>query len=278
MTQTAVSSSLQLDLAFARVGERTVLSRRLFRWPFVLTRTFRLDAIPAHMLTVILQSSSSAVHGEDRLLQHIRLEPDAAVHLTNQGATAIHRAHDGKTAQDHVDIEVGNRGFLEYLPEPRILFPDAALVQSTNINCAKGATAILSDAFITHDPAGQGRYFQSFETATTLRFGGAEPVLVERMRLDRGDGLRALPCRAFGSMMLVTGLPRAMLDRASLALSARLRHRSGLYAAASVLPADAGIGVKLAARDLHVLRDGLASAWFDFRRLLHGAEPAPRRK
>ena len=68
----APASAPQLDLAFARRGDRTVLDRRLFRWPFVLTRTFALDRAPAHMLTVIVQTSSGAVHGGDRLRQRHR--------------------------------------------------------------------------------------------------------------------------------------------------------------------------------------------------------------
>ena len=58
MTGNSADRHAQLDLSFARRGDRTVLDRRRFRWPFVLTRTFALDSCPRHMLTVIVQTSS----------------------------------------------------------------------------------------------------------------------------------------------------------------------------------------------------------------------------
>ena len=120
----------QLDLVFARRGERTVLGRRLFRWPFVLTRTFALDRVPAHMLTVTLQTSSGAMHGGDRLHQQFHVQGGAAAHVTTQGASSIHRADPGLTTEERVTITVEEGGYMEYLPEPRILFPGAALDQT----------------------------------------------------------------------------------------------------------------------------------------------------
>ena len=268
----------QLDLVFARRQDRTVLDRRLFRWPFVLTRTFALDRAPAHLLTVILQTSSGAVHGEDRLLQRFDVRGGAAAHVTTQAASSVHRADPGLTAQETVSIRVADGGYLEYLPEPRILFPDAALEHRTAIDCAVGGVALISDAFTFHDPEALGRCFRRFASTTTLVCGSDDPVLVDRLDLHgRGRG-RTAQFTAFGSVMLVAPGRTEGIEVFADDLSATLATIRDLYAAASLLPGEAiGLGVRLAGRDLRAVRAGLHAVWMGTRRRLYGTATPPRR-
>jgi urease accessory protein len=266
----------QLDLSFARRGDRTVFDRRLFTWPFVLTRTFFLDAAPAHLLTAIIQTSSSAMHGEDQLVQHFEIGPGAAVHLTTQGATAVHRADAGLTTREAVHLRVAPGAFLEYLPEPRILFPDAALNQTIDLDCAEGGVAIVSDAFTVHDPAGAGRSFRRLESTVTLRRSAGEPVMVDRLDISGFRG-PTQPFTAFGSIFMAAPLPPETLERLALELSAALATIPNLYGAASLLPSASGVGVRLAGRDLRALRAGLELAWTAFRVQLYGQPPGTRR-
>jgi len=268
----------QLDLSFVRRGDRTVLDRRLFGWPFVITRTFHLDAVPAHMLTVITQSSSGAFHGEDHLRQRLRLEEGAAAHVTTQGATSVHRADKDLTAYETVNIVVARDAYLEYLPEPRILFPGAALVQRVHIDCAPGGMAIVADAFTLHDPERLGRSFRKLETTTSVYLQNSEPALVDRISISGLGRLQSPRYKAFGTLLLIASLPSATREAVASKLSSDLAGVSGLYAAASVLPGAVGIGVRFAACDLRSLRLGSELAWFVFRRLLFGEPPVSRRK
>jgi hypothetical protein len=148
-----------------------VLAGRRFRWPFVLTRTFALDSCPSHMLSVIVQTSSGAVHGEDRLSQRFDVREGAAAYVTTQGASPIHRAGAGSESRDGVTLAVARGGYLEYLPEARILFPDSALDQTIEIECALGGMALVSDAFTIHNLGG-ARGFRRFRSTTVLRCDG----------------------------------------------------------------------------------------------------------
>lgn len=275
----------QLDLAFARRGDRTVLDRRLFRWPFVLTRTFALDAAPRHMLTAILQTSSGAVHGDDSLHQRIEVGRGAAAHVTTQGATSVHRADPEGMTKEMVTLRIAEGGILEYLPEPRILFPDAALDQCIAIECAVGGVALISDAFTIHDPAGCGRSFRRFSSTTLLNLGSNESVLKDRFDIDGVSMERTPRFQAFGSVVFATpgradGL-EALADTASASFAAI----PGLYGAASLLPTRStgagalaeGVGVRLAGQDLRAVRAGLHAVWLETRRHLHGAAPSSRR-
>lgn len=244
-----------LDLSFVRRGGRTVIERRLFAWPFVLTRSFHIDGDRPDRLSVIVQTGSGAVHGEDSLTQRLWLGHGTAVCLTGQGATSVHRAAPGARAREAVLLRVGSGASLEYLPEPRILFPDAALEQSVEIDCAADASALVVDAFTMHDPAGDDRCFRELESTFCLRRSSSEPLLIDRTRLRRPDGSVFRGHRAFGAAFIMPPSSQgvAYLQRK---LADALMRVSGLYAAVSLLPEAAGIGLRLAALDLRSMRAG----------------------
>lgn len=269
----------RLDLVFARCGERTVLSRRLFRWPFVLTRTFALDRVPAHMLTVILQTSSGAMHGGDSLHQQFHVQGSAAAHVTSQGASSIHRANPGLTTEEKVTIRVEDGGYIEYLPEPRILFPNAALDQTIEIDCAAGGVALVSDAFTSHDPEAKGHCFRRLASTTILRCDGNDPVMTDRMDISGFGRGRTAGYAAFGSVLLATPGRTDGVEVLAEELTVNLATIPGLYVAASTLPGgNVGIGVRLAAHDLRAVTAGIQGVWIATRRLLYSTPPFSRRK
>ncbi|CAL77816.1 putative urease accessory protein ureD [Bradyrhizobium sp. ORS 278] len=263
----------RLDLSFVRRGSRTVIDRRLFAWPFVLTRSFHTDAARPDCLSVILQTGSGAVHGEDRLTQRLTLHAGAAVCVTTQGATSVHRAEPGARAVEHVLLHVEAGASLDYRPEPRILFPDAALCQVLDLECAADAAALVTDAFTMHDPDGQGRLFRELDSKLIVRRQGKEPLLIDRMHLR--DPATALfnGRRAFGSAVLM--LPPTH-DRAAirLRLADAFARIDDLYAAASLLQDGAGIGVRFAAREVRQLRAGFDAVAAVVREIDLGARAA----
>jgi urease accessory protein len=264
---TDLASSTRLDLGFVRRGGRTVLDRRVFRWPYVLTRTFSLDPVPAHMLTVIVQSSSGAINEDDCLEQRLHLAPGAAVHFATQGATVVHRARQGMAARESISLSVAESAMLEYLPEPRILFPDSELHQQIDVDCDPGGTAIVADGFTFHDPTGADRRFGRTTSETRIRVGG-ETVMIDRFDIS---GTARLNMKAFSSLIAVT---RQAIDATDL--SRRLSETEGLYAAAGSLPGGAGTAIRFAARDLRLLRAGANAAWKYLRIQITGAPPPDR--
>ncbi|KJC54160.1 urease accessory protein ureD [Bradyrhizobium sp. LTSPM299] len=256
-----------LDLSFVRRANRTVIDRRLFAWPFVLTRSFYLDPDRPGCLSVIVQTGSGAVHGEDSLAQRLVLDPGTAVCLTNQGATSVLRADPAACSTETVSLYVAGGASLEYLPEPRILFPDAALCQSVELDCANEACTLIVDAFTMHDPGGEARSFRELESTYCLRRSGSEPLMIDRTRLYRPDPDIFCGHRAFGSAFLML-TPSHDLTNLQSSLTTVLGRISGLYAAASVLPGSAGLGVRLAALDLSRIRAAFVSIRATYRRAL----------
>jgi urease accessory protein len=270
----------QLDLRFVRRGDRSVIDRRLFSWPFTLTRSFHLDRAPAHMLTLITQTTSGALQADDHLVQRLHIGDGAAAHVTTQGATAVHRAKDGTAARERVILTVDRGGYLEFLPEPKILFPDSALHQSIEINCDPEGAVAFSDAFLMHDPDRSGRSFRHFTSATTAHGTAGETLLLDRLELDEWPvrhGRRG-EFQAFGTFYALLPKSLKFLESLCMAATAALADVAGLYAAASVLPGGIGISLRLAARDGAVLRRGLELGWIESRKAMTGEAPPSRRK
>ena len=275
-------SDAQLDLSFKQHPDRgTYLDRRIFRWPFTLSRGFRLDQVPPGMLTLILQTVSGAINADDALVQRIRVGAGAAAHVTTQGATMVYRAPAGMGATDAVELEVENGGVLEYLPEPRILFPDSNLSQRLLLRTASSGIAMLSEGFVLHDPAGQGRSFRRYESEVIIERPGGSVVVLDRIDLDGmplHSGRRAR-YTAHGTLLVVAPLSPSALETLCRSMEARMSGAAGMiYGAASPLPQEAGVGLRVMATDGQCLRTGLTAGWFAARQHLFGCTPPPRRK
>ena len=285
----------QFDVRAARHPRTgTYLARRRIRWPYALTSPFRLDTAPADMLTLIVQSASGALVAGDSVRQRIEVGPGAALHVTTQAATAVHGMPDGARAEETVEMTVGAGGFVEHVPEPRVLFPSADLVQRVRVDIDPSATTILSDGFVTHHPAlaPDGRrplqpvpglapasgatMFRRLASETIVRTGSAVRV-VDRIDIP-GAALAGSPWCAHGWLVILCAWERIDTATAVAELAAAVAPIDSLYAGASALPLDSGIGLRLAARDGEALRRGLEVAWATARRLLTGWPPRSRRK
>jgi urease accessory protein len=268
-----------LDLAFTHhpvVG--THLSRRLARYPFVLTGTFRIDERPAGMVTTILQSASGAILGVDRLLQKILVGAGAAGHVTGQAALAVHRMDEAIMAEDHVTVSVEADGFLEYLPAPRVLFPGSALNQSMTIDIAEDGTAVIGDSFIVYDPQHQGASFRQYKGAIVIRRPGGRVLAVDHFDLRSlpsgyGQSFRVV---AYGTLLILT--KDTAEGFAALVRSIETAAQgNGRMAAASLLPRHAGLSLRIAAEDGQALREAMTAAWAATRLHLTGKSPDRRR-
>ncbi len=273
------SDTPQLDLSFRHhVVRGTWLDRRVFRWPYTLSRGFRLDPSSPNMLTLIVQTVSGAIQADDRLVQRIHVGRRAAAHVTSQGATPIYRAASGMSAEDDVTLEVEDGGCIEYMPDLRILFPDASLTQRIRVRLPPSATAIVADGFVTHDPRGAGRPFRRYHSSFLLQRPDGTLLAVDRLVLDApppGGGRRAQYV-AHGTLVIAACRPESCLRGLCGDAEARMAALSGIYAAASTLPNGAGAMCRIAAIDGRHLRLGLRAAWGAARLHLFGREPVPR--
>jgi urease accessory protein len=265
------TSTPQLNLSFRHhVVRGTWLDRRVFRWPYTVSRGFRLDTVPKDVLTLILQTVSGTIHADDRLVQRIHVGPNAAAHIATQGAAPVYRARDGGSSTDDIMLDVEQNGSIEYLPELRILFPGASLTQHIRVQLPESATAVVADGFVVHDPGGANGSFRLYSSNLMLHGADGSLLAVDRFVLDAVPGSRGRRAKyaAYGTLLVAACQSRSRLETLCFEGEARMAAIPGIYAAASILPNDAGVTFRIAAISGHHLRLGLLAARGDKRRHL----------
>lgn len=270
-----------LELTFARdSGGRTYLRRQFAGYPYHVCRPFSYAGDPPGMATLYLQSCAGGIYRDDRLREHIVAEAGGAAHVTTQAATIVHSMDRGSARQE-VLIEAATGSFVEVLPEPFILFPQAHFASDLRIRADEAAMVIVADSFICHDPAGGGALFDRFHGDLRVEDPQGRLLMLDRFRVsgaivaDKRPGLTGA-FAAQGGMFVIQrrGEPSAVID----ALRAAVAEVAGTYAGASELPNGCGAWLRVMAADGIALRTAMTAAWQAARLTLTGRIPAPRRK
>jgi urease accessory protein len=258
-----------------REGERTHLASNYAAYPFHLTRPLYFDAGWPALPTVLLQSASGGLFQGDRLILEVSVGACAAAHVTTQSATKVHSMERDRAVQaTRLVVEAG--GHLELLADAGILFPDSHVETTTTLALGEGASAILAESFLWHDPKG-GDAPRFALMAATVEASGADGrlLMLDRYRIGRpkdDEASRAFwrASKAQGSLYAF-GKPAGgepLVD----GLRAALAGLDGAYAGVSALPNEAGAYVRVLAADGSVVRAAQERAWRAARRLLTGKD------
>lgn len=270
------------ELVFERdTAGRTFLSRQYVEYPFHVTRPFYVDEEWPELATLYLQSVSGGLFQGDRLSLRLRMGEGAAAHVTSQSATKVHSMEQG-AAYQLFELEVLSGGYLEYLPDPLILFPRARLASTVSLVCAEGATAVLSDSFLSHDPAGGSLpAFDFFGSETAIRRPGGELIALDRFCIEHPGEESGNPALAGGyaaqGAIYVVG-DRHPADELAEGLRRALAQAPEAYGGASTLPGGAGAWMRVLAPDGGVLRSALQGGCAAARELAAGRPFVLRRK
>ncbi|MUW15354.1 urease accessory protein UreD [Halorubrum sp. CBA1125] len=150
------------DLVVAREGDNpTRLLSDFVKVPYHLTGT--LDGDPAPGLTTIcLQDPTGVVTQGDRRRLSVEARAGARAHVTTQSATKV-QSMNASYAHLDATLVAESGAYLEYLPGPTILNADARCLQTTAVELAPDATAVVGDVFVPngltdHEPFGFDHY------------------------------------------------------------------------------------------------------------------------
>ncbi len=271
----------RLELVFAPDAEgRSFLAQQFASYPFHVCRVQYLDPDLPDMASLYLQSSAGGLFAGDALGVSIACKPNAMAHVTTQASTIVYRMPNGEACQ-RTDLEIGAGGFLEYLPDPVILFPQARLKNRLNLKLASNATAIMADAFLSHDPGGAHKPFGLYSSETEITDAAGRRLVLDRFHTSgmAGRAGKVGIMGAYGMQATILAASTAVTSQSLLAAFREgLADTSSVYAAASTLPNDCGAWVRLLADDGAVLKDTVAKLWMALRRGITGQAPALRRK
>ena len=95
--------------------------------------------------TVYIMESSGGMVAGDRNDITVKLAPDSKARLVQQSALKIYPSHTDDTCFFTIDVEIGERARLEWMPEVLIPFADAKFQVDTTLRIASDATVIWGE-------------------------------------------------------------------------------------------------------------------------------------
>jgi urease accessory protein len=141
------------------------------------------NSADAAQLEAVLVNTAGGMAGGDRFDVEVEVGPDARLCLTSAAAEKIYRSL-GPDTQVGVKLTVGPGATLGWLPQETILFDQARLRRTIDLDLSRDASALLAEAVVfgrsaMGESVASGHLFDRWR----VRVGG-ELVFAETTRLD----------------------------------------------------------------------------------------------
>lgn len=246
-------------LAFHVRQGRTYLQRSFVSHPFHFTHPWHLDPALPDMAVVYVQTPAGGLIQGDRATLRFTLAPNARVHITTQAAEKIHAMTANCAIQD-IAFALAAGAYVEYCPEPMILFPQSRFAQTLHVELGAQAWFFGKELFLMPE---RMAHFEAFANGLTVRDSTGRWLLHERsltlpmQRSLDGPGILAGQ-RVWGQAVLVGPQvsPGIVRDLARLMVE-QPEVRCGVTS----LPRERGIAVKVLAAQVSPARQALHVAW-----------------
>src|SRR5579863_1822890 len=152
-------SSLHLAFEAAPRGG-TILRVKQQQPPWRVVRGF---PAPSGELLAHVHNVSGGVFDTDSLDCSIDVDAGAQAQVTSTGATRIYRSRSAdRSASQRLRVSVGERGYLEYLPDQLIPFAGSRFEQTAHVALSDGASLIWWDRIAPgREAAGEMFQFRS---------------------------------------------------------------------------------------------------------------------
>jgi urease accessory protein len=256
-------AQVTLNFACTREG-RTWLSRQRAAYPFHVGRTLAIRSSPERMAMVYLQCCSGGLFENDDVRLQIEAESGALAQVCTSAATIVHSMRSTQ-ARQHVNLTAHPGSHLEYLPESLILFPEAHLISSIDVQLHPGSCVMAGETVLGHDFQGRNRSFDRMQSALTVRSERGALLMRDRWTVSGDQLARRLPGivgphRAQGTLFVLhrDGDSESLLEH----MHDVLPEHPQLYIGISRLPNRCGVMVRALSGDepllrmtLHKLRD-----------------------
>jgi urease accessory protein len=267
-----------LRIAYGLRDGKTIVTKSHATSPWHVLPTIYLDDTgQAHTLLV---NPSAGLVGGDHLSIHMTLRERASALVSTPSANRVYRSL-GKESVQTVEIALGPRATLEWVPEPTIPFRGARFRQSIHVRLAPGATVLLWDAIASGRVARKERWaFTKLENEIKISMADGRSVLERYDVAPSQDGVGLAEPWNYVASLFVIG------DSVTDATWARTRERvtEGLKDLEPAVlggvsePAAPGLAVKLVARSAPDLYRAFGGLWETIRSALWNLpKPALRR-
>jgi urease accessory protein len=213
-----------LNLSFARVGARTVLSRREHRGPLRVLRPFYPEGEEVCHLYVL--HPPGGLVGGDRVQVNASVLPGAHALLTTPAAGKLYRSK-GASVQQTTHLQAHAGGVLEWLPQENIAFSGAQAELTTRVELASDARFIGWELSCLGRPAAAESFSSGQLQARFEVYREGRPLHLERAFYRAGDevlrapwGLAGQP--VVGSVVCIAPAASELVEPARALLATRV--------------------------------------------------------
>lgn len=214
--------------------------------PFHVQRLLYLDPERPRLARATVLNATAGLFAGDCFDLAVTLDTGAAVELTTPAMTRVFGMPQGEAGVS-LRISAAAGSYLEYLPEPTLLCRAASLTQRTLVDIEEGATAAVGDVVaFGRLAAGERHAFRGLDQRNEFRAAG-ETILAERLQLTPAQSPDAAGVLGaygtYGSLQIVA--EEQTIGTLLTEVRAPFAQRGDLLGGASLLPAHAGIAVRV---------------------------------
>jgi len=203
-------------------------------------------------------NASPGVLAGDNLHLKVEVGDRAQLYLTDQSATKVYsKPAGGNSAQVTWDLKVGAEAYLEFVPEPIILFKAAAMTQTMEVTIHPTGQLVLSERIIPGRLAREGAYsFEAFHSRLRIQSPTGKLYFADNLRL-LGQANRFKLSPLFSRLPLLANFiviaPKISLERLTQALQQFDAPADQLQVCESPLPGCDGLLVRAIASQTSLL-------------------------
>lgn len=249
--------ALVLRLEEDKSSGKTSVKEQYSRVPLYTQRALYLEEALPNMAYMYIISPSGGILQGDRYRMDITLRNHAFAHITTQGATRIYRMERNYATQI-INIDVGEGCYFEYIPDQVIPYRDSRFYQEANLSVHDNATLLYSE-MITPGRVASGEHFDydiCYMKAIAKDHNGSlkfiDVAMLEPKKRDMNVFGVLSNHDVVGNMYVIT--KNKKLPELNVGINAALEAIPKIYAGASILPGNCGVGVRMLGNSASDLR------------------------
>lgn len=252
-------NTLELNLNLDR-SNLTICTHQYTTYPFRLSPIFRLDGVNTNRAYLYTMNTSPGLLAGDELNIVLQLGNSSNLYLTDQAATKVHPMPiiETKATVDY-NIILRSQSSLEFVPEPIILYTDAALAQNVSIQIDDNVQLFLTEIILPGRLA-RGEFYQFRYYFNRLKVSNlvGDLLFTDAMELEGKsnifqDSKLFVPSPIMGSAIAI--YPNLDLKLLSKELEAiQVSNCPNIAIGISILPGDRGLLIRAFANKTRELK------------------------
>lgn len=248
----------------------TNVSHQYARPPFHLMGDLHHDEQLQDLSTLYIQNPSGGVTQGDRHKINIKVQSGARANVSTQSSTKVY-GMEKNLASSSTEIFVNEGGYLEFMPDPTILYEKSRFFKNLQVTLEQGSTLLLSDIVVPGRLARDEFFeFDKYHSKINISYGNnkifANNYVLNSESVEPNRNGLMKDFRVLGTMNIISD--KFDSDKLNSQVYNDVNQIGKITAASSVLPYNSGIVLKILGDTAQSVQDAINHAWNETRNIL----------